>query len=1827
MNKRRKKPAILLAMGMALAIIATSALNGTLSGKPFSAITLAEDNGCSHAHGDCSYTEAMPCRHAHDKGCGYSEASPCTHHHEVTCGYVAASPCGHAHNGSCGFSEAVACHHAHDGACGWAAASPCGHVHGEACGEGGADCAHVHDGSCGWAAASPCGHAHDGACGWAAASPCGHAHDGACGYAEAAPCQHAHDGACGYAEASPCCHTHDVACGYVEAAACDHVCDAKCGGLPATEPEDEPDPEPEEGEEEDTDETCTPAASLTFTIIGGGEYGNALYLPQGQPVTDGDLLAGVSAMDENGETVAVTVQSADGLDRGNPQPREGFLPYTIAYGAAHPVTGEVFTATLEAYVTVGIMALAEADEYSILGLVSVEDYNYIGFEILANVTVELWKDGSQAGSTSSGSDGTFAFNGLIDGVYTVTVPAGTYDSKYVLQNDETVTINGGDQHLTIYLTEDNAPGTYSVSGRVRQGISNYMSNVPVELWHNGSLLRSTTSGPMGSYAFYSLANGEYTIKTPGITYSYNGNYYPETSQTVTINGGDDFVYVTLAEGNVPGTYAISDGRILEYVTDAYLKDVRIVLYDSAYQIVASALSGPDGRFTFWSIPDGLYTLRIPAGLYGGKYYEESIESVAIQGEDLKYLRIHLSPGAAPVGRTISGKVIENISGMHVPVSGATVLLYADDGSQIAITASSSNGDYSFSGLDSGDYVVFVPAGTYNGVSYEETDYETYVGWYDEIVYLNLIRTGAAGTTVTLLNILGIPPPVTGETPVYAVTETEQYTGTVTWSPNHNPFSQDNVFTATIKLYTKPGFTMLGVSANSFTVTGATSVSNPADIGEITAQFPVTLGNHTISGRVLTNFGLNELIPMVGLNGVTIELYHASDAATPIATTNSGENPLGSYSFVNLPIGSYIVKVPAGNYAGMDFLEASEPVTVSTFEIPTLDIILKPATTQFYNISLNPYGNQTFTAVEYGYSPIAERAITIMNTGELPTGSLTLALSGTGASNFTLSKAGFSDLAAGGNDTFSVKPNDGLNAGTYVATVTVSGGNGISQSFDVSFSVNKANQTLTVADIDKTVGGGSVDLSGHAVSTAGANSGVITYAVADAGTTGASLSGTTLSFTSVGAATLTATAAGSANYDGATTTFTLTVTAATVAPTITSANSTSVVNGTGGTFQVTATGTTPINYSLTGAPADVGINGTSGLITIAGTVAANTYTFTITASNGTLPDATQNLTLMVTAATIAPTITSANSTSVITGTGGTFQVNATGTTPINYSLTGAPAGVGINGTSGLISIAGTVPANTYTFTITAGNGSLPDATQSFTLTVTAATIAPTITSANSTSVVAGTGGMFQVNATGTTPISYSLSGASAGVTINGTNGLITVAGTVPANTYTFTVMASNGTFPDATQSFTLTVTAAGVATYTLTVTNGAGSGTYAAGATITIVANTPPAGQRFKAWVVNSGGVTLGNPLAASTSFVMPARAVTVAATYEPLPVIYTITVQNDGHGTASANVNSAAQGVTISLTATPNSGYRFKEWQVINGGVTITNHQFIMPAQNVTVKAIFENLPVPTVTPTPAPAATATPTATSTAAVTPTPSPTTIIPDTQTPLAGPYSTTAGEAPTDPLSVIAPLAANINPDGWLYITIDELLAGGAIDYANSEADRIAITQNGVAVTFETDAEWTAGFSCTLTAEALALLEAEGVKSLTVRSGPFWYSFDLAAVASLTGQSGGSDITIVVTPATGLSEGFAALIDGRAVFNVSTTYMLGDTAQRIADLDDGLMTLGIAYQSRNGESVANVKAITQDADGAPWIVPESEYSTDWVTWADTRCSMTCGVGYQE
>ena len=111
----------------------------------------------------------------------------------------------------------------------------------------------------------------------------------------------------------------------------------------------------------------------------------------------------------------------------------------------------------------------------------------------------------------------------------------------------------------------------------------------------------------------------------------------------------------------------------------------------------------------------------------------------------------------------------------------------------------------------------------------------------------------------------------------------------------------------------------------------------------------------------------------------------------------------------------------------------------------------------------------------------------------------------------------------------------------------------------------------------------------------------------------------------------------------------------------------------------------------------------------------------------------------------------------------------------------------------------------------------------------------------------------------------------------------------------------------------------------------------------------PTDQEFKAWEIGGTEYKVGD------SYTVNGDTEIKALWKDSVipPTTYTVTISNDGNGSGTASPSAAVVGTEITLTATPNTGYRFKEWEVISGGVAITNNKFTMPDGNVEVRAIF----------------------------------------------------------------------------------------------------------------------------------------------------------------------------------------------------------------------------------------------------------------------------------
>jgi uncharacterized repeat protein (TIGR02543 family) len=181
-------------------------------------------------------------------------------------------------------------------------------------------------------------------------------------------------------------------------------------------------------------------------------------------------------------------------------------------------------------------------------------------------------------------------------------------------------------------------------------------------------------------------------------------------------------------------------------------------------------------------------------------------------------------------------------------------------------------------------------------------------------------------------------------------------------------------------------------------------------------------------------------------------------------------------------------------------------------------------------------------------------------------------------------------------------------------------------------------------------------------------------------------------------------------------------------------------------------------------------------------------------------------------------------------------------------------------------------------------------------------APVITSANHTSIPSK-GGTFQVTATGTAPLAYSLTGAPDGVSINPSTGLITMDAACHmymGTNKSFTVTVSNGTAPDVTQDFTLTIldtpyiVTAGLTKGTVGVAYNCAPDALGGGTINWVLSGTLPEGLNISGSTISGTPTTAGNyTLTFTATNANGSDTATYTLTIDPAPTVYT------GGGTGS----------------------------------------------------------------------------------------------------------------------------------------------------------------------------------------------------------------------------------------------------------------------------------------------------------------------------------------
>lgn len=175
-----------------------------------------------------------------------------------------------------------------------------------------------------------------------------------------------------------------------------------------------------------------------------------------------------------------------------------------------------------------------------------------------------------------------------------------------------------------------------------------------------------------------------------------------------------------------------------------------------------------------------------------------------------------------------------------------------------------------------------------------------------------------------LHQLDITPPVAGAVPMQDLPENEQlaindgYARGIAWKPalHEGTFAPDTVYTATIYLKAKTGYTMEGVTDGFFQVPGATEVSYSTSFGGyVTAVFPKT-GGDPLHYPVTLTYNTD-------LGTVTLSDDNPAKGDTVIVTVN----PIPHYKFGGFTYGFSYEDLGDGRYS---FVMPAEPVHLSVY---------------------------------------------------------------------------------------------------------------------------------------------------------------------------------------------------------------------------------------------------------------------------------------------------------------------------------------------------------------------------------------------------------------------------------------------------------------------------------------------------------------------------------------------------------------------------------------------------------------------------------------------------------------------------------------------------------------------------------------------------------------------------------------------------------------------------------------------------------------------------------------------------------------------------------
>ena len=372
-----------------------------------------------------------------------------------------------------------------------------------------------------------------------------------------------------------------------------------------------------------------------------------------------------------------------------------------------------------------------------------------GEKLYEGVTVNLvGADGTVVATTTTDADGTYSFDKLPAGTYTVTVAqdgpiAGleqTGDPDATKDNSsEPITLNNDNPSTTDvnfgYIADNSLSGTvYRDDSRNgdQDGTEPGYSGVTVQLLDaSGNVVATTTTDTNGTYSFSKLPDGTYSVKV------VKDGELADTEQTEDPDATKDNASepVTLGEDN-PTKDHIDFGYVPDYsihglvyrdgdrdethgVTEKGYANQTVELRDKDGKVVATTTTDANGAYSFEKLPAGDYTVKVVKdGALTDLDQTEDPDSTKDSASGVISLgNDHRTETDVNFGyianNSINGTIYRDgdrdgrkgdTEGRY---SGVTVQLLDASGNVVATTTTDKDGTYSFEHLPDGTYSVKV----------------------------------------------------------------------------------------------------------------------------------------------------------------------------------------------------------------------------------------------------------------------------------------------------------------------------------------------------------------------------------------------------------------------------------------------------------------------------------------------------------------------------------------------------------------------------------------------------------------------------------------------------------------------------------------------------------------------------------------------------------------------------------------------------------------------------------------------------------------------------------------------------------------------------------------------------------------------------------------------------------------------------------------------------------------------------------------------------------------------------------------------------------------